>query len=109
MDVDVPLQQLSFEQHPEMKKIIRKELLDKSLKMFEELSEDKNRFEMFYDQYGTNLKLGVIQDPQKRDRILNSVRFHTSASGEEYCSLVQYVSRMKENQQYIYCIRGGSI
>merc|ERR1712112_148579 len=36
------------------------------------------------------------------------LRFYTSASGEEMCSLSDYVSRMKENQKDIYIINDES-
>ena len=89
-------------------KVIRKNLVKKTLELIEELAEDKDNYKKFYDHFSKNLKLGVHEDVNNRGKIADFLRFHTSASGEEYCSLADYVSRMKENQKHIYFITGES-
>jgi len=89
-------------------KVIRKNIVKKVLELIEEICEDKDNFKIFYEQFGKNLKLGIHEDSTNRKKLAGHLRFFTSASGEEMCSLSDYVSRMKENQANIYYITGES-
>jgi len=89
-------------------KVIRKNIVKKVMEAIEEISEDKDNYKKFYEQFGKNLKLGIHEDSTNRKKLAGFLRFATSASGEEMCSMGDYVSRMKENQKDIYYITGES-
>merc|ERR1711971_1374628 len=65
-----------------------------------------DKYMEFWKEYSTNVKLGVIEDTANRTRLAKLLRF-TSSSGN-LTSLAEYVERMKDKQEAIYYIAGGS-
>merc|ERR1711994_1049315 len=89
-------------------KVIRKNIVKKVMDQIEEICEDKDNFKKFYEQFGKNLKLGIHEDSTNRKKLAGYLRFYPSASGDDFCSFADYVSRMKETQKDIYYITGES-
>lgn len=90
-----------------MVQVIRKKLVRKTLDMIKKIAEEEYD-EKFWKEFGTNIKLGVIEDHSNRTRLAKLLRFQTSNSDTVLASLEQYVERMKEKQDKIYFMAGTS-
>jgi len=87
-------------------KQINKVIVRKSIELFNELSEDKEKYKKFYENYSKMIKLGVHEDNRNRDKLMKLLRFNSSNSSEELISLDDYVTNMKDGQDKIYFITG---
>jgi HSP90 family molecular chaperone len=69
--------------------------------MIQDLAKDNEKYLEFWEQFGTSVKLGVIEDDSNKERLEKLLRFHSSKV-EGYTSFEEYISRMKEGQKDIY-------
>ena len=62
-----------------------------------------------WENFGAVLKEGIYDDFERRDALLALSRFKTTASGNSWRSLKDYVASLKENQTAIYYLAGDDI
>lgn len=63
----------------------------------------------FWKSFGAVLKEGLYEGPEQSEGLLKLVRFRSSASGDDWLSLDEYVERMREGQDAIYYVSGESV
>jgi heat shock protein beta len=87
-------------------RVMRKRLIRKTLDMLKEISKrDNDDYATFWDAFGRNLKLGVIEDTANRDALAPLLRFESSSTEKgKHVGLDTYVENMKEGQSSIYYV-----
>jgi len=68
------------------------------------------RYGKFWEQYGTMIKEGISADFKNKSRLMELLRFNSSESENSIpeVSLKDYASRMREEQNDIFYVTGGS-
>jgi len=74
----------------------------------QEEEDEEDKYEVFWNNFGKNIKLGVIEDSSNRMKLAKLLRFHTTYDDEELTSLDEYISRMKDDQDTILYLPGDS-
>merc|ERR1711962_775405 len=75
-DLPLNVSRETLQQH-KLLKVIKKKLVRKTLDMIKKISDDK--YDAFWKEYSTNIKLGVIEDTANRTRLAKLLRFVSSS------------------------------
>ena len=96
-------------QHDRQLKLIAKSLEKSIRNELKKLQKnDREKYEKFFDAFGTQLKYGIYESFGANKEDLQDLLMFRSSNGG-YTTLEEYVSRMKEEQKYIYFASGSSI
>lgn len=96
-------------QHDRQLQFIAKNLRTKIKKELETMiKHDREKYEKFYDSFGRQLKFGVYDEFGRDKDFLKDLLMFYSSKEEKMVTLDEYVSRMSEDQDYIYYAAGES-
>lgn len=92
-------------------RIIKQRLVKKTIDMIQDIAnKNETDYLSWFKNFGKYLKMGIIEDEKNRDELVPLVRFYSSHSATTDAlastSLPTYVSRMKEDQKFIYYVVG---
>ncbi|MBD2847096.1 molecular chaperone HtpG [Paenibacillus sp. IB182496] len=96
-------------QHDRQLKLIAKNIKNKIKSQLQSLLKDEREsYDKFYQSFGRQLKYGVYSDyGRDKDVLIDLLLFHSSKA-DKLVTLDEYVSRMPEEQKYIYYATGES-
>merc|ERR1712141_530829 len=106
-DLPLNVSREQLQQH-KLLKVIKKKLVRKALDMIKKIDE-KEYMDKFWKEFSTNIKLGVMEDHSNRTRLAKLLRFRSSNDPEKMTSLADYIGRMKDKQENIFFMAGGSL
>jgi molecular chaperone HtpG len=97
-------------QHDRQLKAIAQRLEKKIKSELEEmLHKDRDKYEKFFESFGLQVKFGVYDNFGMNKEALQDLLLFYSSSEKKMVTLDEYVSRMKEGQQYIYYATGDTV
>lgn len=97
-------------QHDRQLKIIANNLEKKIRSELERmLKNDREGYEKFYQNFGRHLKVSAINGYGAKMDVLKDLLLFYSSTEKKLVTLKEYVSRMPENQKFIYYASGSSV
>ena len=84
--------------------------LEKKIKseLARQLTNDREKYEKFFDTFGVQLKYGVVSDYGAHKDLLKDLLLFWSEKEQKYVTLSEYVEKMGEDQKYIFYAAGES-
>lgn len=97
-------------QHDRQLKLIAKNIKNRIKTQLQKLQKDeRDKYETFYKSFGRQLKFGVYSDYGMNKEDLQELLMFYSSKEKKPVTLEEYVSRMPEDQKYIYYAAGESV
>lgn len=73
------------------------------------LKKDRDTYESFFNEFGRQLKYGIVSDYGMHKDSLKDLLMFYSSNDEKLTTLTEYTDRMSDEQKYIYFATGESI
>ena len=73
------------------------------------LKDDREGYEKFWKNFGRQLKYGTVSEYGAHKDLLSDLLLFYSSTEKKPVTLAEYVSRMKEDQKYLYYAAGESL
>ncbi|WP_160033889.1 molecular chaperone HtpG [Paenibacillus sp. An7] len=97
-------------QHDRQLKLIAKNIKNKIKSALQSMMKDeRDNYVKFYESFGRQLKFGVYNDYGMNKGDIQDLLLFYSSKEKKLVSLAEYVSRMPEDQKYIYYATGESV
>ncbi|TCS81028.1 molecular chaperone HtpG [Tepidibacillus fermentans] len=97
-------------QHDKQLKLIAKNIKNKIKNQLQSmLKDERDKYEVFYKSFGRQLKYGVYSDFGSHKEDLQDLLMFYSSKEKKMVTLDEYVSRMPEDQKYIYYATGETV
>jgi len=97
-------------QHDRQLKFIAKKIKDKiKSELLSMLKNDREKYDEFFREFGSQLKYGVYSEFGMHKEDLQDLLLFYSSTEKKLVSLDEYISRMKEDQKFIYYATGESV
>ena len=97
-------------QHDRQLKFIAKKIKEKiKSELLLMLKNDREKYNEFYKNFGRQLKYGVYSDFGMNKDVLKELIMFYSSTEKKLVSLDEYISRMKDDQKFIYYASGESV
>jgi len=96
-------------QHDRQLKLIAKNIKNKIKSELDNLlKNEREKYDEFYKSFGRQLKYGIYSDFGSNKEVLQDLLMFYSSKEKKMVTLDEYVSRMPEDQKYIYYAAGES-
>ncbi|MDO7908182.1 molecular chaperone HtpG [Paenibacillus sp. JX-17] len=97
-------------QHDRQLTLIAKNIKNKIKSQLQSmLKDEREQYEQFYSSFARQLKFGIYNDYGMNKDMLQDLLMFYSSKEQKLVTLDEYVSRMPEDQKYIYYAAGGSV
>ena len=97
-------------QHDRQLQFIAKKIKEKiKSELMSMLKDERENYETFFQNFGRTLKYGLYSEWGSNKEVLQDLIMFYSSHDKKLATLDEYVSRMKEDQKYIYYAAGESV